>query len=85
MQGADRAVRLSGPPSLVGPGRQSVSVSFRSFRGQSSSTMAWASQSPSKQINTLEQKDAKIAKKSKTGNDFRRFQSVFQRRPQAAA
>jgi hypothetical protein len=80
MQGADRAVRLGGPPSLVGSGRLSVSVSFRSFRGQSSSTMAWATQSPSKKTNTLEQKDAKIAKKSKTGNDFRRFQYVFQRR-----
>jgi hypothetical protein len=61
-------------------GRHSVSVSFRSFRGQSPSTMAWASQSPSKQANTLEQKDAKIAGKPKPGNDFRRFQSVFQRR-----
>jgi hypothetical protein len=63
-------------------GRHSVSVSFRPFRGQSSSTMAWATQSPSKKTNTLEQKIAKIAKKSKTGNDFRRFQYVFQRRPQ---
>jgi hypothetical protein len=44
--------------------------------------MAWATQSPSNQTNTLEQKDAKIAKKSKTGNDFRRFQQVFQRRRQ---
>jgi hypothetical protein len=44
--------------------------------------MAWASQSPSKQTNTLEQKDAKIAKKSKTGNNFRRCQSVFPRRRQ---
>jgi hypothetical protein len=34
------------------------------------------------QTNTLEQKDAKIAKKSTTGNNFRRFQYVFQRRPQ---
>jgi hypothetical protein len=80
MQGVDRAVRHGVTASLVGAGRLSVSVSFRSFRGQSSSTMAWASQSPSKQTNTLEQKDAKIAKKSKTGNDFRRFQYVFQRR-----
>jgi hypothetical protein len=32
----------------------------------------------------LEQKDAKIAKKSKTGDGFRRFQHVFQRRPQPA-
>ena len=31
---------------------------------------------------TSEQKDAKIAKKPKTGNDFRRFQYMFQRRPQ---
>jgi hypothetical protein len=61
-------------------GRLSVSVSFRSFRGQSSSMTAWASQSPSKQTNTLEQKDVKIAKKSKAGNYFRRFQYVFQRR-----
>jgi hypothetical protein len=82
MQGVDRAVRLGGPPSLVGAGRHSISVSFRSFRGQSSSTMAWATKSPSKQTNTLEQKDAKIAKKSKTGNDFRRFQYVIQRRRQ---
>jgi hypothetical protein len=44
--------------------------------------MAWASQSPSKETNTLEQKDAKIAKKSKTGNDFRCYQYVFQRRRQ---
>jgi hypothetical protein len=44
--------------------------------------MAWASRSPSKQTNTLEQQDAKIAKKSKPGNNFRRFQYVFQRRPQ---
>jgi hypothetical protein len=80
MQGVDRAVRHGGPPSLVGAGRDSVSVSFRSFRGRSSSTMAWASQSPLKQTNTLEQKDAKIAKKSKTGNNFRYFQYVFQRR-----
>ena len=80
MQGVDRAVRLGGPPSLVGAGRHSVSVSFRPFRGQSSSTMAWAKQSPSNQTNTSEQKDAKIAKKSKTGNDFRRFQYVFDRR-----
>ena len=65
-----------------GAGWLPVSVSFRPFRGQSSSTMAWATQSPSKQTNTLEQKDTKIAKKSKTGNDFRRFQYVFQRRPQ---
>ena len=41
-----------------------------------------ASQSPSKQTNTAEQKDAKIAKKSKAGNYVRRFQHVFQRRPQ---
>jgi hypothetical protein len=32
----------------------------------------------SKKNHTFEQKDAKIAKKSKTGNDFRRFQYVFQ-------
>jgi hypothetical protein len=37
----------------------SVAVSFRSILGQSSSTMVWASLSPSKQTNTLEQKDAK--------------------------
>jgi hypothetical protein len=43
--------------------------------------MARASQSPSRQTNTSEQKDAKIAKKPKNGNNFRRFQSVFQRRP----
>jgi hypothetical protein len=59
-----------------------VSVSFRSFRGQSSSTMAWATQSTSKKTNTLEQKDTKIAKKSKAGNYFRRYQYVFQRRPE---
>jgi hypothetical protein len=63
-------------------GRLSVSVSFRPFRGQSSSRTAWATQSTSKKTNTLEQKDAKIAKKSKAGNYFRRFQYVFQRRPQ---
>jgi hypothetical protein len=61
-------------------GRLSVSVSFRSFRGQSSSTMARASRRPLGKTNTLEQKDAKIAKKSKAGNNFRRFQYVFQRR-----
>jgi hypothetical protein len=38
-----------------------------------------------RQTNNLEQQDAKIAKKSKSGNDFRRFQSVFQRRPSTAA
>jgi hypothetical protein len=64
---------------VLRPGRHSVSVSFRSLRGRSSSTMAWASQSPSKQTNTLEQKDTKIAKKSKNGNDFCRLQYVFQR------
>jgi hypothetical protein len=52
------------------------------FRGQPSSTTARASQSPSKQTNTLEQKVAKIAKKSKTSTDFCRLQYVFQRRPQ---
>jgi hypothetical protein len=71
--------RLGVTSGHVGAGRLPVSVSFRSFRGQSSSTMAWATQSPSKQANTLEQKGAKIAKKSKNGNNFRRFQSVFQR------
>jgi hypothetical protein len=40
---------------------------------------AWATQSTSKKTNTLEQKDAKIAKKPKAGNYFRRFQYVFQR------
>jgi hypothetical protein len=44
--------------------------------------MAWATQPPSKQTNSLEQKDTKIAKKSKTSNDFRRFQYAFQRRRQ---
>jgi hypothetical protein len=33
-----------------------------------------------RKANTLEQKDAKIAKKSKTGNDFRRFQGTVQYR-----
>jgi hypothetical protein len=35
-----------------------------------------------RQTNNLEQQDAKIAKKSKSGNNFRRSQYVFQRRPQ---
>jgi hypothetical protein len=65
---------------VLRPGRLSVSVSFRPFRGQSSSMTAWDSQSPSKQTDTLEQKDAKIAKKSRAGNYVRRFQYVFQRR-----
>jgi hypothetical protein len=65
------AVRLSVTSKLVGAEWLSVSVSFRGFRGQSSSTMARASQRPSRKTNTLEQKEAKIAKKSKTGDDFR--------------
>jgi hypothetical protein len=40
MHGADRAVRHGVTASLDGSGRLSVSVSFRSFRGRSSSTMA---------------------------------------------
>jgi hypothetical protein len=75
-------VRLCVMSSDVGAGRLPVSVSFRPFRGQSSSTMAWATQSPSKQTDTLEQKDTKIAKKSRPGNNYRRFQYVFQRRRQ---
>jgi hypothetical protein len=38
-----------------------------------------------RETNTLEQKNAKIAKKSKTGNNFRGFRYVFQRRRQRPA
>ena len=74
----DRTRKTSG----LRAGRHSVSVSFRPFRGQSSSTMAWAPHQPSTKTNTLEQKNAKIAKKSKTGNDVRCYQYMFQRRRQ---
>ncbi len=78
----ERTENTEGMQGVDGAGGLSVSVSFRPFRGQSCSTSVWDSRPPSAKANTLEQKNAKGAKKSKTGNDFRHFEYVFQWRPQ---
>jgi hypothetical protein len=74
--------RTSGSRLLGRAGASSPFAPRKDFCGPFCGFAALREVLEDRKTNTLEQKDTKIANKSKTGDDFRGFQFVFQRRRQ---